>query len=88
MIEVISNMDVSENPGNTISKIENFIERNFPGDCRYVLFSLTHSTEYSQHQAQHSTELTTNFEFPPGHRERICSFVKEVRATSECKKCQ
>ena len=80
VIEVISNMDVSENPGNTINKIENFIERNFPGDCRYVPSSLTHSTEHSQHLAQHSTKLTANFEFPPGHRERICSFIQEVRA--------
>lgn len=27
VIEVISNMDVSENPGNTIKKIENFIKK-------------------------------------------------------------
>ena len=77
--EVISNMDVSENPGNTINKIENFIERTFPGDCRYYPSSLTHSTEHSHHND--STKLTAaNFEFPPGHRERICSFVQEVRA--------
>ena len=76
--EVISNMDVSENPGNTINKIENFIEKTFPGDCRYYPSSLTHSTEHSQHND--STKLTANFEFPPGHRERICSFVQEVRA--------
>ena len=82
VIEVISNMDVSENPGNTINKIENFIEKYFPGDCQYVPSSLPHSMEHSQHLAhdQHSTKLTANFEFPPGHRERICNFVQEVRA--------
>ena len=80
VMEVISNMDVSENPGNTIHKIENFIERNFPDDCRYAPSSLTHSTEHSQHLVQQSTKLTPSFEFPPGHRERICSFVEEVRA--------
>lgn len=35
---------------------------------------------HSHHLAQHSTRLTANFEFPPGHREHICSFVQEVRA--------
>ena len=80
VMEVISNMDVSENPRNTIHKIESFIERNFPGDCRYAPTSLTHSTEHSQHLVQQSTKLTPSFEFPPGHRERICSFVEEVCA--------
>lgn len=80
VIEVISNMDVSENPGNTIKEIENFIERNFPGDCRYVPSSLTPSTEHSQYlvRDQYSTKLNANFKFPPGHRQRICNFVQEV----------
>ena len=59
--EVISAMDISSNPGNSITQIESFIGRRYKGDRR---FSITPAMD---------------FEFPPGHRLRICNFVREVR---------
>ena len=43
-------------------------------------YSNDDSTKLTMTQHNDSTKLTANFGFPPGHRERICSFVQEVRA--------
>ena len=59
--EVISAMDISANPGNSITQIESFIAKRYRGDPRY----------------SHNPSL--DFEFPPGHRMRICNFVREVK---------
>ena len=52
-MNTISNVDISENPGNSISKIENYIDRKFSGNLEYV---------------HDSSMLASPFEFPPGHR--------------------
>ena len=63
-LETISNMDISDCPGNSISKVENYIDRKFSGNLEYV---------------HDSSMLSSPFEFPPGHRDRICHFVCEIR---------
>ena len=35
-MNTISNMGISENPGNSISKIENYIDRKFSGNLEYI----------------------------------------------------
>lgn len=67
-LKTISNMDISENPGNSISKVENYIDRRFSGNLEYV---------------HDSSMLSSPFEFPPGHRDRICHFVRELRTTEK-----
>ena len=63
--ETISRMDISENRGNSISKIEQYIGRKFSSNPEYL---------------HDSSMQSSPFEFPPGHRDRICHFVHEVRA--------
>ena len=62
VLEVISAMDISDNPGNSIAKIEGFIAKRYKGDPRFCPFN-----------------PSMDFEFPPGHRMRICNFVREIR---------
>ncbi len=59
-------MDISQGPGNSITVIEEFIEKRYPRDPEYYGF-------------QPSATYVLPFEFPPGHRLRICKFVQEVR---------
>ena len=69
---VIVDKDIAQGPGNTIMQIEKFNEKRYPDN-----------PEYYGYQPSTSNELP--FEFPPGHRLRICKFVQEVR-TQFCKK--
>ena len=55
---------------NLISKVENYIDRKFSGNLEYM---------------HDSSMLSSPFEFPPGHRDRICHFVREIR-TIDCEK--
>jgi len=64
-VNVISSMNVSDGQGNSINTIENFIEKHFKGDTEYC-----HC---------HTSKSLLPFEFPPGHRIRICNFVNEVK---------
>ena len=69
-MDTIAKMDTSENPGNSISKIEQYIERKFSGNTEYV----------------HDPSLPFSpFEFPPGHRDRICHFIHEVKTIKDMK---
>ena len=61
----IASMDTSETEGNSISTIENFIQRKY-ANC-----------------TKHNPFPSSPFEFPPGHRIRICNFVKEVKKLRE-----
>ena len=58
--EIITSMDVTNRKGNSISEIEKYIERSFPED--ETMRSPFPSSKYP-------------YEFPPGHRIRICNFV-------------
>ena len=64
-LNTIAKMDITDNPGNSISKTEQYIERRFSGNSEYF---------------SNSSMQSSPFEFPPGHRDRICHFVHEVRA--------
>ena len=66
--ETISRMDISESTGNSINKIELYIQRKFSDNHEYI---------------HDSSMLSSPFEFPPGHRDRICHFVQEVRALKD-----
>ena len=66
-LEVIASMDTNEGEASSISKIEKYIER--------------HHKSNPDMQSSYSTESCTSlpFEFPPGHRIRICNFVQEIK---------
>ena len=70
-MNVISAMNVSDDQGNSISMIENFIQKHFKGDAEY-----SHSP---------TSKSLLPFEFPPGHRIRICNFVNEVKKIHRAK---
>ena len=62
--EVICNMDItSDGPKNSINIIESYIAKRFPGNPEMC--------------DSFSSQLP--FEFPPGHKLRMCSFVQEVK---------
>ena len=62
--DVISSMDTSEQPGNSIQLIENFIDQHYSGHKDF----------------QSNPALVQKpFVFPPGHWLRICNFVSEVK---------
>ena len=65
-IEVLCSMDTSEKPGNSIEKIEKFIQKKFAHDVDH-----------------NPCPSLVPFEFPPGHRTRICNFIKEIRQLKE-----
>ena len=67
--EVLASMDVSSKKGNSITEIEKFIERSFPDDN-----TMCCPFPSSKHP----------YEFPPGHRIRICNFVQEVKKSCRC----
>ena len=66
--EIITSMDVTNRKGNSIGEIEKYIERSFSDD--ETMRSPFPSPKHP-------------YEFPPGHRIRICNFVQEVK-----KKCR
>ena len=67
--DVISSMDTSENPGNSIELIERYISKYFSDQLEC----------YSN-----PALLGKPFCFPPGHRLRICDFVSKVNKMVTC----
>ena len=65
--DVITAMDISENPGNSIELIEKYISERYPKDPRYC------------NNPDSDILLAKPFEFPPGHRIRICNFICALR---------
>lgn len=65
--EVITTMDISESPGNSIELIEKYISERYPKDPRYC------------NNPDSDLLLAKRFEFPPGHRIRICNFICALR---------
>ena len=68
--EVIATMDTSEGEKNSISKIEKYIEIHHKINPDMLPNSLS---------SLPSSITALPFEFPPGHRIRICNFVQEVK---------
>ena len=66
-IQVVASMDTSDREMNSISIIEKYIEGKF----KHIPEMLPPSVSLEA--------APTPFEFPPGHRIRICNFVKEVK---------
>ena len=64
--DFIMSMDVSEQPGNSIETIENYINDHYAGHEDYCNTPV-------------SSCSVTPFVFPPGHRLRIRNFVLELR---------
>ena len=65
--DVITAMDISDNPGNSIELIEKYISERYPKDPRYC------------NNPDSDILLAKPFEFPPGHRIRICNFICALR---------
>ena len=63
--EVISSMDSCENPGNSISAIESFIDKYYPGNKEF--------------RCSPAPVVQHSFIFPLGHRFRISNFIAEVK---------
>ena len=63
--EVISSMDSCENPGNSISAIESFIDKYYPGNKEF--------------RCSPAPVVQHSFIFPPGHRFCISNFIAEVK---------
>ena len=66
--EVIVAMEISENTGNSIKSIENYISERYLKDPRY-----------SNNPDCDITCTFKLFEFPPGHKTRIRNFILELR---------
>ena len=66
-LEVIASMDTTEGETNSISKIEKYID--------------SHHKSNPDMLPSYSSESFNSlpFEFPPGHRVRICNFVQEIK---------
>ena len=62
-LQVISRMDTSNSPGNSLEEIEQFISTEFIDDPRFVRGITSRSI----------------FKFLPGHRKRIIDFVEQVK---------
>lgn len=69
-LAVIADMDVSDQPGNSLDEIEQFITSAYPNNPKYY----------------RDTTATGPFKFPPGHRKRICKFVAEILSEYRAKK--
>ena len=69
--DVITAMDISDNPGNSIELIEKYISERYPKDPRYC------------NNPDSDILLAKPFEFPPGHRIRICNFICVLRKKSK-----
>ena len=65
--EVISSMDTSEDTGNSISAIESFIMKYYPGHKDLCCTPAP------------APGVQQPFVFPPGHRIRITNFISEVK---------
>ena len=72
--EVITSMDVSDNPGNSIELIERYISERYPNDPRYC------------NNPDSDVRSGRSFQFPPGHRIRIRNFICELRKRIKCVK--
>jgi len=68
-LSVISEMDVSSDPGNSIQLIEEYINENHSDDpnCKHIRSS------------------SKAFKFPPGHRLAIKSFISEIKRSEQQK---
>ena len=62
-LQVISKMDTSRNPGNSLQEVEEFISTEFAGDPHF----------------QRGVTSNGTFKFLPGHRQRIVDFVEANR---------
>lgn len=69
--EVVSSMDVTDKPGNSIEQIEHFIGENFADQEEYK------NTYFQSSSAR--LPMGGRFVFPPGHRIRISNFVSHVK---------
>ena len=61
-LDVISEIDDSEQSGNSLSEIEELINSEYPGESRF----------------QRDRSSASSFRFAPGHRRRIVKFVHEI----------
>lgn len=68
-LDVIADMDVSDQSGNSLDEIENFINTTFPNNAYYY----------------RDTSANGPLKFPPGHRKRICKFVDGIRSEHRAK---
>lgn len=64
--EVIKSMDTSDKEGNSISTIERYIDQRHKNDPSLFPEGTTEGSQFA-------------FAFPPGHRIRICNFVRKVK---------
>ena len=71
-LEIIASMDITDGEGNSISTIERYIEKTHKSNPEMLLPCCTPESMNS-----------LPFEFPPGHRIRICKFVEEVKQLSK-----
>ena len=62
-------MDITDSPGNSIRGIETYIGSKFPDNEEYY----------------HNRCISLPFEFPPGHRKRICNFINEIKIVHQDK---
>ncbi|MDA8002571.1 MAG: hypothetical protein MPL62_14930 [Alphaproteobacteria bacterium] len=62
-LEAIANMNISNEAGNSLQLIEEYINSTHPNDPKFMRSNVTASM----------------FRFPPGHRQTIESFVKEIK---------
>jgi len=67
-LEVIASMDTSNGEDNSISKVERYIEKRHK-----------HNQEMLPPCCTKESMSALPFEFPPGHRIRICKFVEEIK---------
>ncbi len=73
--EVVCSMDVTDEPGNSIEQIEQFIAKNFADQ-----------DGYSNTYIQASSALSSCFVFPPGHRMRIANSVLAIKKQDQAPK--
>ena len=67
-LEVIASMNITDNEENIINKIERYIDKRHKSNQEMFPPSCTLESMNS-----------LPFEFPPGHRIRICKFVEEIK---------
>ena len=79
-LSTIADMDVSGQPGDSISVIEEYIGKMHAGDPTFSHASASAITSAtSTTGATASATTPAKFVFPPGHREIITKLVKEVK---------
>ena len=66
-LKVISKMDTSNSPGNSLEEIEHFISTEFAEDPRFARGNTSKSV----------------FKFLAGHRKRITEFVSQIKSNLE-----